>query len=404
MRILMVGLATFDQMTGGSARYLSGVSDGLRRLGHSVDVRTAARHVATPGYTERGLIGQLRRAAVRLLVVMPGTFATVLARPPDLINSHFALDGLPAVLAARLVGRPVVVTFHGPWALEAVATGRRGAWPLSTAVRAGIEGFVYRRAQRCVCLSQAFADVLVARYGVDRARIRVMPGGIDVARFRGLPGPVEARRALGLPERHTIVTVRRLVPRMGLDMAIEALARLSSTVDAQLVVAGSGPEREALAALAAERGVADRVLFLGRVPEEDLPMLYASGDVCVVPSRELEGFGYTALEALAAGTPVICVGTGGLAELVGGLEPRWVLGPDPGAIADVIGRLASEAAAFPDHAACAAYAATMEWTRVLPRIVAVFEEAIGETRRTGRGGRARPVKPAGGGSGRTPED
>lgn len=391
----MVGLATFDQMTGGSARYLSGVSDGLRGLGHSVDVRTAARHVATPGYTERGLFGQLRRAAVRLLVVMPGTFWAVISSRPDVVHSHFALDGLAATLAAALVRRPVVVTFHGPWALEAVATDRRGRWPLSTAIRARIERFVYRRAQRCMVLSGAFADVLASHYGVDRARIRVIPGGIDAARFHGLPAPAEARRAIGLPERHTLVSVRRLVPRMGLDLAIDALARLATTLDAQLVVAGSGPERAALEAHAAARGVADRVQFLGRVPDKDLPMLYACGDVCLVPSRELEGFGYTALEALCAGTPVICVGTGGLRELVGGLEPRWVVNPDPRAIADAISLLAVDRAAFPSRAACSAYASTMDWAVVLPRVVAVYEEAVGELRQ-------RRVRPAGGGSGQTP--
>ena len=381
MKIVIVGLATFDQMAGGSARYLSGLAVALRARGHDVEVRTAASHVATSGYTEAGLAGQVRRMAKRFLAYMPGTFWSVLAKRPDIVNSHFALDGLPAVLAASVIRRPVVVVFQGPWALEAIATGRRGAWPGSTRLRQLIERFVYRRARRCIVLSQAFGDILVNEYGVARSRIRVIPGGLDTGRFADLPGRAESRRSLGLDERFTMVTVRRLVPRMGLDLAIDALAEISEETDAQLVVAGRGPELGRLQQHARQRGVADRVMFLGRVDDADLPLLYAAGDVCVVPTRELEGFGYVALEALAAGTPVVATGTGGLAELVGGLEPRWVTAADGGAIADAVKRLMGSLESFPDGEACRAYARTMDWEAVAPRVEGVFREAV-EPRRS----------------------
>ena len=93
MTILIVGLATFEQMAGGSARHVSGLADGLRRLGHRVIVRTAAGRVPTVGYSERGLPGQVSRMLRRFLLVMPGTFMTVVRARPDVVNSHFALDG-----------------------------------------------------------------------------------------------------------------------------------------------------------------------------------------------------------------------------------------------------------------------------------------------------------------------
>ena len=379
MTILIVGLATFEEMAGGSARHVSGLAAGLRRLGHRVVVRTAAEHISTVGYSERGLAGQVARTIRRFVLVTPGTFLAVLSLRPDVVNTHFALDGLPAVVAARLAGVPVIVTFHGPWALEALATGRRGRWPLSTRARRAIERFVYRRAARCMVLSRAFGALLVSEYGVDPRRVVVVPGGLDTDRFRDLPSRAEARRRLALAEMWTIVTVRRLVPRMGLELAIEAAARLGPEV--QLAAAGSGPERERLEEAARTLGIADRVTFLGRVPDADLPLLYAAADACVVPSRELEGFGYAALEALAAGTPVIAAGTGGLAELVGGLEPRWVVAADGAAIADALRALKTGVDGLPDQAACARYAATMDWSQVLPRIIAVYETA-----RLSRGG------------------
>ncbi len=382
MNVFVVGLATFDQMAGGSARHLSGLTAALQSRGHDVFVRTAAAYVATRGYSETGLVGQLARTIRRFLVYMPSTFVSVLNRRPDLVNTHFALDGLPAVLAASLIRTPVVVVFHGPWAIEALATGRRGRWPLSTRLRRMVERLVYRRASRCIVLSRAFGEVLVNEYSVARSRVRVIPGGLDTRRFEGLPNPSEARRQLGFDDRYTMVTVRRLVPRMAIDLAIDALAEILDHTDGQLLVAGSGPELKTLESHAQDRGLGNRVRFLGRVEDEQLPLLYAAADVCVVPSRELEGFGYVALEALAAGTPVVATGTGGLTELVGGLEPRWVTEATSEAIAGAIVALRESPASFPDAEACQGYARTMDWEAVAPQVERVFREAIsGRSRR-----------------------
>ncbi len=380
MKVLIVGLATFDQMAGGSARYLTGVSEELRRMGHQVDIRTAAEHVPTVGYSERGFLGQLKRFMTRLFITVPPTMWAVLSKSPDVVNTHFALDGLPAVIAARMRRIPVVVNFQGPWAIEAVATGRRGRWPLSTRLRLAVERVVYKQADRCIVLSRAFGDLLHHTYGVKEDRIRIIPAGIDWHRFATAPSRAEARRLLQVPDSYTLVTVRRLVPRMGVEIAIDALLRLNSKRDAVLLIAGSGPERARLEARALELGIGDRIRLLGRVPDDLLPLVYAAADVCVVPSRELEGFGYVALEALAAGTPVVATGTGGLRELIGGLEPRWVVDADADAIASVIESIRTRPEIYPNAAACKAYAATMDWSRIAPRVLDVFSEAIEEHR------------------------
>ena len=132
---------------------------------------------------------------------------------------------------------------------------------------------------------------------------------------------------------------------MGLDIAIEALARLPTRLDSRLLIAGTGPERQRLERLAYERDLGDRVVFLGRVPDDELPRLYRQADACVVPSRELEGFGYVALEALAAGTPVIASATGGLVDLLTPLEPRWLCPPDASRFAEVLTELAEDRSA-----------------------------------------------------------
>jgi glycosyltransferase involved in cell wall biosynthesis len=364
LKIVVVGLATFDQMAGGSARYLSGVSEWLRSQGHEVRIVTAGDWIRTPGFTEVGLRGQLARSARRLLVIMPSIAGIVIRSRPDVVYVHFALDGAAAVVAARLVRRPVVTQFQGPWAAEAMATGRRGGWPLSTRLRRAIERYVYRRSALCITLSEAFATLLADQYDVPKRKIRVIPGGIDANRFAPQDDRQAVRKELGWPEAFTLVSVRRLVPRMGLDVAIRALPLIRSPANARLVLVGTGPEEPSLKQLAEEGGVNDRVSFLGRVPDGQLPLVYQAADVCVVPSRQLEGFGYVAVESLAAGTPVIAAPTDGLTEILGPLEPRWLVDPEPSHFAAAVSQLAADRAAYPSDDECKEYARRFDWSRI----------------------------------------
>lgn len=372
MKVLAVGLALFDEMAGGSARYLSGMVDALRHDGHEVRVITAYGVVGAKDYIEPGVRGLVRRTLRRLLLVHPRTFATVVRFRPDVVNVHFAFDGLGAVIAARLLGIPVVVMFQGPWAREAVSTGRRGAMPLSTPLRRFLERRVYRSALRCTVLSKAFRDILVNEYGVAPGRVRVIPAGIDRDPYENLLDRREARGRLGLADAFTLVTVRRLVARMGLDLLLEAMARLPDEPVVRLAIAGSGPERAGLEELAHRLDLSDRVTFLGRVPDDDLPALYAAGDLCVVPTRELEGFGYVALESYAAGTPVVATAVGGLIDLVGAFDPGWLVEPDADALRDRI--VAYMAGSPTDRERCRRYAAAFDWALIAPRVVAVFRE------------------------------
>jgi glycosyltransferase involved in cell wall biosynthesis len=232
---------------------------------------------------------------------------------------------------------------------------------------------VYRRAAACVVLCHEFGEILVSGYGVKRGRVHVIPPGFDPVPFAIEGSRLEARRRLGLADVPTALSVRRLVPRMGLDIGIRSIAALSPELVGRYLIAGTGPERPRLEALAAELGILDRVAFLGRVPDADLPWLYAAADFTLVPTRELEGFGYVALESLAAGTPVIATSNGGLVDLVGALEPRWLTQARPDAIAEAVRSLLAGRADTPDRAACRAYAGTFAWSEIAPRIVELFQ-------------------------------
>jgi len=161
-----------------------------------------------------------------------------------------------------------------------------------------------------------------------------VPPGVDVTRFQPLDDAAraDARRRLGLPDGRLVVSVSRLVPRKGMDVLIEAVARLAPTrPDLHLAIAGGGRDEGRLRRLATEH--AAPVTFCGRVPDADLPALYGCGDVFAMLCRnrwaglEQEGFGIVFLEAAAAGVPAVAGESGGAAEAVAAGETGLVVDP-----------------------------------------------------------------------------
>jgi phosphatidylinositol alpha-1,6-mannosyltransferase len=144
-----------------------------------------------------------------------------------------------------------------------------------------------------------------------------------------------------------VLCVGRLVERKGQDVLIRSLPQVAAAVPEVLcVLAGSGADRSRLEELARDLGVADRVCFLGFVPETELPGCYAAADVFAMPSRylpsagDVEGFGIVFLEANAAGVPVVGGRSGGVEEAVRDGYTGLLVDPeDPAAVAGALTRL-----------------------------------------------------------------
>lgn len=179
-------------------------------------------------------------------------------------------------------------------------------------------------ANRVVACSK-FTATIAQDAGADPGRIQVIHPGCDTDLFRPLPVRQDLReRVLGSGHaKKVILTVGNLVSRKGHDMVIRALPILTKQVpDLVYLIVGDGPYRGVLESLATELGVGDRVIFMGKVPDEDIPSLHALSDVFVMPSREqweeddVEGFGMVFLEANACNKPVIGGRAGGIPEAV----------------------------------------------------------------------------------------
>lgn len=362
-RSLVLSLGWFPDHPGGLTRYVRGLTEALAADGRGAP-RVLALGPVSNGPEFLSVVSDETRALPQRLAAFAAQ-ARRSAHSVELVDAHFALYAWPCLLVPSLRRLPLVVHFHGPWAAEFVANGEPPG--VRTRLRRALERSVYRRADAFVTLSDAFKQVLVDDFGVAPERVHVLGAGVELDRFS--PGDRGgARNALGIAgSTWTAVAVRRLDPRMGLDVLLRAWADVDID-DRVLLIAGDGPSGPSLRALADELGLGDRVRFLGRVSEERLPDLYRAADVAVVPSVALEGFGLVVLEALGCGVPVVGTAVGGLGETLAVLDPSLVVPPgDPAALAARLSSAHGGTEPPPSAEACRRFAERFSWVEVASR-------------------------------------
>jgi phosphatidylinositol alpha-1,6-mannosyltransferase len=220
-------------------------------------------------------------------------------------------EGLVAWLIARLTRRPVVIYAHG----EEITTWRRSPR------RRRAMRFAYRHADTVIANSDFTRDQLLA-LGVDPASVEVIHPGVDLERFHSGYEVGDLHQSIGLEDgQKLILSVGRLSRRKGFDQVIAALPTLlENGIDVRYAIIGIGEDLDYLHQRAEERGVADRVHFLGHVAPADLPRWYCAADLFAMPNREIdgdtEGFGMVFVEAAACGTPSVAGQAGGTAGAV----------------------------------------------------------------------------------------
>ena len=360
-RILAIGLESRSSRYGGLNRYFAELVAALAELGTPVAGLVTGE--AQPG-DDSELVEIVALATASLMTRLRAIAWGVKRHgDADIVDVHFALSALP-VLLGRLRRRPLVVHFHGPWADESAFAGEGR---FACAVKRRLERVVYRRADAFVVLSRAFRRVLIECYGVRPWEVNVFPPGVDTWTF-ALGDRSKARASLGLSSNAFVaLAVRRLLPRMGLDVLLEAWAELvrSTEVPTVLCIVGAGPQRHALETRRDALGLQDVVRFAGRVDDTDLVCYYQAADVSIVPSVALEGFGLVVFESLATGTPVVASTLEGLSEALDGLAPDLLVTPgDPEALAERLRGALEGFKPLPTTEACRRYAEDFSWTAV----------------------------------------
>jgi len=218
----------------------------------------------------------------------------------DRIHVHFGNAGaMVASVAAQFIGVPWGVTYHG---------ASDFSYPTVEMMRWQI---VHASFVRCVTyfgMSQAMRQCAQSQWH----KLFVCYSGLPSNAFAS--EPVRASRQAGAPLR--VLCVGRLSPEKGQRGLLDALAMLVERgIDAELVLAGDGPDRNWLVGATRELGIADRCRFLGSVPEESVPGLMAECDVLACPSL-MEGLPQVLLEAMTARVPVVAPGIAGIPELI----------------------------------------------------------------------------------------
>lgn len=359
MNVLLLAEVSGERVIGGAERVLRQQALGLHRLGHRVTLVARA-----PAGDDRHLVRVGELLEHRYPVVRhnePAFVATSIRRsieafdratdgePLDVAIVHQSLAGLGAVLRRRARAKQWVYLCHS-LAHEEFATRvssgtsavERVRWWVNGRVRYWIERAVMRRCDRVVVLSEFMRDRVGAAHGMAPAKLHVIPGAADPAVFSPPDRRDEVRRALKLPlNRAILLTVRNLVPRMGLENLVEAIALSGDEKrDVLLLIGGEGPLQPHLASLIDRRGLGRQVRLLGFVPEDLLSRYYQAADLVVMPTHRLEGFGLVTVEALACGTPVLGTPVGALPEVLMEIDPLLVAqGADAVSLAESIRQL-----------------------------------------------------------------
>jgi glycosyltransferase involved in cell wall biosynthesis len=260
---------------------------------------------------------------------------------PHILHTHTAKAGAVGRLAALLAGdaRPAIVvhTFHGHVL--------RGYFdPLRTAGFRLLERWLATKTTALVAVSPQVRDDLVSLGVAPRERFVVVRLGIEleqrVAAERD--GRGESRRVLGIgPDRFAVGWIGRMTGVKRTDDVLRAFRRLRDRgVDACLCMIGDGPDRPAVERRAHELGLMRDTLFLGY--QEEVAPFYAAFDAMILPSIN-EGTPVSAIEALAAGRPVVATRVGGVPDVVRDGEDGFLVEPgDVDALADRLARLAAE--------------------------------------------------------------
>lgn len=262
---------------------------------------------------------------------------------PDIVHAHDWLVANPAVALAQFFDAPLVSTIH------ATEAGRHSGWisgAVSRQVHA-LESWLVHDSDSLIACSASMRDEITTLFGPDLGEISVIPNGIDTAGW-----PFALRRPHQGPAE--LLYFGRLEYEKGVHDAIAALPRIRRTHPGTiLTIAGDGTQLDFLTAQARRHKVLKATKFVGRVDHSELLALLHRADAAVLPSH-YEPFGIVALEAAAAGTPLVTSTAGGLGEAV--IDGATGLSYPPGdvaALAEAVRALLDSPAAAQQRATAA---------------------------------------------------
>jgi len=319
-------------ISGGTGAYVYYLSRKLQRLGHNVHV--VARHNVDSTETVDGVSVNYVRGVGNPLTRY-WRFARSAFKKLEELNRKFGFNiihaNLPLVPSFAIPKESVkalISTVHSTWKGEAQAIkhgSRRKLNPNEklmlrfNSLLRSYEKKLMKRSDALIAVSLYTKNELTELYDVDEEKINVIYNGVDTQKFKPNRDRVGLRLELGLEEEQKIILcVGRLYYRKGIATLLQSIPEVVQKFeDAKFVISGKGFKKneERFRTLAERLKIKKSVMFLGYVPDEKLPDLYAASDIFVLPAL-YENFPFAILEAQSTGLPVISTKVGGIPEFL----------------------------------------------------------------------------------------
>jgi glycogen(starch) synthase len=383
VRIAMLAWEFPPLVVGGLAAHVDGLSRALARAGHEVvvltlhhpdapddyvvdGVRVLRAHADLPWLPPEGMLAQMASANHKLVQLT----ARLGSWRPDLVHAHDWLVAWGGDTLRALWQRPLVATIH------ATEKGRHGGNipPGEPAGIHAVEWWLTYQATRVIACSAYMEAEVISTFDLPPNKVDAVPNGVDAPAWA--PPPGSPPRGAGGP---LVVTWGRIQYEKGFQTLVLAVPGLRDAVPGlKVVVAGRGSYLSELESLAQRIGVEPTVQFAGFVPDAELQRLLHAASAVVIPSL-YEPFGIVALEALAAGAPLVAADTGGMGEVLRGTDAGLLYPPgDPVALADALQRMLTEPglAARSQAAGRELVTGRYSWDTVAAQTALVYERVL----------------------------
>jgi PEP-CTERM/exosortase A-associated glycosyltransferase len=241
---------------------------------------------------------------------------------PDVLHAHSpALNAIPALWVGRRLGLPVVYEVRAFWEDAAVDHGTSSEWGLRYRMTRALETFALRRADAVTTICEGLRSDIVAR-GIPATKVTVIPNAVNIEAFSGgSHAGQELRQALGLMDRQVLGFIGSFYAYEGLADLLRALPSIAQRIrNVSVLLVGGGPQDAALKDLTKQLGIADRVVFVGRVPHSEVQRYYDLVDILIYPRIAIRLTDLVTplkpLEAMAQGRLLAASSVGGHRELI----------------------------------------------------------------------------------------
>lgn len=342
-RVVIPMLNYYPDYPSGSVRLAFDEAVYLANLGHEVWVITQDSTHKQPEYAFRDNLHVLHYPSPKLSAFNPRRIQAHQKATQDLLTRY--IDGKVDLLHGHTLlsyygaltlykdSAQTCYTVHSPVKLEMLAANRTEKMTrrvknlIAAQLLHQIEYHCLKDSQVITSDSHFTKEKLGELHSPEIGkRVQVVPGWVDFDYYKIAENRDVIKEKFGWSlKKPVLFTLRRLVPRNGIDRLIKALKIVKdSGADFEMIIGSSGSLREQLETLTRDLDLADSVRFIGRVSDDDLPQMYAGADVFILPTAELECFGLIILESFAAGRPVLATPVAAIPEIMTQIEASWL--------------------------------------------------------------------------------